>query len=181
MTPTNGIGMASVGDRIVQFRKARNLTQVALADRYKVSAPAIFKFEKGFISPSLKLWLKMAADMGIPEREAVLTWVRDRLPEKHRKIIPDVSRTDPTDLKRRMQKHSNGSESRETIRDLILNHPDISPSLKAFLSEERIWKILQLSADEMEFLIDLDRRYPRISIEQFREAVLCGREIQAEN
>lgn len=34
-----------------------------------------FKFEKGYVTPTLKLWLKIAADIDVPEREAPPTTV----------------------------------------------------------------------------------------------------------
>ena len=56
-----------LGSRIMSYRKIHSLTQSDLADRYGVSGPAIFKFEKGFVTPSLKLWQKIASNIDIPE------------------------------------------------------------------------------------------------------------------
>jgi DNA-binding XRE family transcriptional regulator len=74
-------------DAIVRCRTKTGLTQEQFARRYNVSGPAIFKFEKGYLKPSLDLWLMMAKDIGLPEESAVLMWVRERLPEKYKRLI----------------------------------------------------------------------------------------------
>ena len=51
--------------------------------RNGVSGPAIFKFEKNYVKPSLELWLKIARDCGLEERQAVLLWVKAKLPEQY--------------------------------------------------------------------------------------------------
>ena len=52
-----------LGDIIFEYRKKVNLTQDQYGSKYRVSGPAVFKFEKGYVKPSLELWLKMAAEM----------------------------------------------------------------------------------------------------------------------
>src|ERR1035437_8999574 len=90
---------SALGARIMNYRKERDLTQSDLAVRFNVSGPAIFKFEKGFVTPSLQLWLKIATGMGIPEKEAVLVWVREKLPENMRKMVDETTVLDVNGLR----------------------------------------------------------------------------------
>ena len=53
-----------LGTIIFNSRQDEDLTQDQYGSRYGVSGPAIFKFEKGYVKPSLELWLKMAKDAG---------------------------------------------------------------------------------------------------------------------
>ena len=72
-----------LGQKIQQLRRKLRLTQDQFGSRYSVSGPAIFKFEKGYVNPSLELWLKMAKDCGLDERDGVLLWTKCKLPEKY--------------------------------------------------------------------------------------------------
>ena len=76
-----------LGEIIYNNRQKEDLTQDQYGARYSVSGPAIFKFEKGYVKPSLDLWLKMAADSGLSERRAVLLWVKSKLPEEYQEYI----------------------------------------------------------------------------------------------
>ena len=78
---------STLGSRMMGFRKGQKLTQTHLADRYHVSAVAILKLENGFVTPSLKLWETIAADMGIPIREAILLWAKEKLPPRYQFLI----------------------------------------------------------------------------------------------
>jgi len=42
-----------------------------------------------------------------------------------------------------------------------------------------MWEILKPSAAEIVFLLELDRAYPLLTVAQFRDALLVGREIAA--
>ncbi len=61
-----------IAQQIQRHRKRMKITQMQLADEFGVSGPGIFKFEKGYVFPSLKLRVKMAKAMGIGTRQAVL-------------------------------------------------------------------------------------------------------------
>ena len=80
---------------IERLRKRQGLVQNEFGERYGVSGPAIFKFEKGFITPSLKLWLPMAQDVGLDERRAVVLWVKDKLPEPYQQHVDLLSAATP--------------------------------------------------------------------------------------
>ena len=167
--------ISNLGARIMKFRKSHNLTQADLAERYKVSGPAIFKFEKGFVTPSLKLWQVIASDMGIPEKEAVLIWVKEKLPARFHSLVRSKPSFDVTTLRKELE--SKGKDQKE-MRETILGNPEISPSLKKFVGNNEMWSIFKPTSKELLFLVDLDKTFPLISLLQFREAMIVARQIQ---
>lgn len=169
--------ISSLGSRIMKFRKSHNLTQADLAERYKVSGPAIFKFEKGFVIPSLKLWQVIASDMGIPEKEAVLIWVKEKLPTRFHSLIRPKPTFDVGSLRKQLELKS---KDLKEMREVILGNPEISPSLKKFVSNNEMWTIFKPNSKELLFLVELDKAFPLISLLQFREAMIVARQIQGE-
>jgi DNA-binding XRE family transcriptional regulator len=170
---------SNIGNRMIEFRKTHGLTQADLAVRYHVSGPAIFKFEKGFVTPSLKLWQTIAADMGISEKEAVLMWVKEKLPSRHHSLIETVPELDVDTLRDELVEKSKESDPSKSIRDAVMGNPEVSPSLKKFVSDKEAWEIFHPTSTEIVFLAELDKVYPLISVRQFREAMLVAREIQS--
>jgi len=80
----------SLGEIIQDHRFKLRMTQDQFGSKYAVSGPAIFKFEKGYVHPSLTLWLRISEDIGFPERKAVLMHVQSKLPDEFRALIkPD--------------------------------------------------------------------------------------------
>ncbi len=76
-----------IAQQLLRYRKRLKVTQDQLGKDYSVSGPAIFKIEKGYFLPSLKLWLKLAKAIGIQPRRAVLMWAKDKLPEQFKAFI----------------------------------------------------------------------------------------------
>lgn len=76
-----------IGEIVNRSRTEMGMTQDEFGAKYEVSGPAIFKFEKGYVRPSLRLWLPMAKDAGIDEAGAVIRWVRTGLPEKYQHYV----------------------------------------------------------------------------------------------
>jgi len=78
---------SEIGTLIADSRSNLALTQDQFGRKYNVSGPAIFKFEKGYVSPSLELWLQIAKDIGLTEQVAVVLWVKSKLPKKYQGYI----------------------------------------------------------------------------------------------
>jgi len=169
---------STLGARIMKFRKSHGLTQADLAERYKVSGPAIFKFEKGFVIPSLKLWLAISSDMGIPEKEAVLVWVREKMPARFHSLVKAKPSFDVAPLRAELEAMAKDTPGLKRMREVILSHPEISPSLKKFVGNNEMWNIFKPTSKELLFLIELDKTYTLISLRQFREAMIVARQIQ---
>ena len=85
-----------LGAQIAEWREKMGLTEDQLGARYGITGPAVLKFEKGHVRPSLDLWLKMAGDRGVPEKTAVLLWIKNRLPSRYQSYI-DVSEPDDSE------------------------------------------------------------------------------------
>ncbi|MFP4382112.1 MAG: helix-turn-helix domain-containing protein [Candidatus Sumerlaeia bacterium] len=167
-----------LGTRIMDFRKSNHLTQADLADRYEISGPAVFKFEKGFVTPSLKLWQKMAKDMDIPEKEAVLIWVKEKLPARMHKMIRERSVLDMEEMKKQLEEASKEQDSSAAMRSIILGNPDITPSFQEFVSEKTVWEIMKPTLEEVVFLIEIDQWMPRLTVDQFRDLLIVARAIR---
>ena len=168
-----------LGKILLDYRKKLRLTQVVLAARYNLSGSGLFKIEKGFLLPSLPLWLKMANDIGIPEKNAILIWVKDRLPARYKKLIRLGRKFKADFFRKKLEALGNGSH--EQRRTTVLNDPEISPALKKFISNNQTWENFQPTIKELGFLAELGESYPQISVSQLREAVLIAREIQSDS
>ena len=171
-------GGSSIGSRMITFRKDHSLTQADLATRYKVSGPAIFKFEKGFVTPSLKLWYTIASDMGISEKEAVLMWVKEKLPRRLHSLIETAPELDVASFGKELEAKSKRPHAAEAMRDAVLDNPEVSPSLKKFIGNKEMWGIFRPTSKELVFLVELDKTYPLVSMVAFREAMVIAREVQ---
>jgi len=169
---------STLGARIMSFRRTHDLTQADLAGRYRVSGPAIFKFEKGFVIPSLKLWLVIATDMGIPEKEAVLIWVKEKLPARFHSLVKSKPSFDIAPLREELGELGSDAAGLKEMRQTILDNPEISPSLKKFVSNNEMWSIFKPTSKEILFLIELDKAFPLIALRQFREAMIVARQIE---
>ena len=167
------------GSRIIDYRSEHDLTQADLAVRFGVSGPAIFKFEKGFVTPSLRLWLKIAASMGIPEKEAVLLWVREKTPKNVRNLIDDTTALDLEGLRADLMAQPESSDSHRRIRDILSDNPDLPPVLKTFVNTSALWDVLKPTAQEALLPHRVGPRGPTAStVEHLRDAVMVGRSIQ---
>ena len=56
----------TLAEVLLKHRVSLDLTQDEYGVRYDVTGPAIFKFEKAQVRPSFRLWIRIAADMGLP-------------------------------------------------------------------------------------------------------------------
>src|SRR6185295_8772998 len=83
-----------LADIIFANRKRDSLTQEQYGAKYGVSGAEIFNLAKGYLRPSLALWLRMAKDAQIPERRAVLLWVKSKLPEPFQEYVELLSAVD---------------------------------------------------------------------------------------
>ena len=64
-------GILAFGHHLRQLRKARKLTQEALADYAEISRPTVQRIEKGQAAPTLEVMLSLAKVLKMPLRELV--------------------------------------------------------------------------------------------------------------
>lgn len=169
---------SALGARIMNYRKERDCTQADLAVRFNVSGPAIFKFEKGFVTPSLRLWLKIATGMGIPEKEAVLLWVREKLPNNMRHMVDETTVLDVDGLRNALLALTEDADVHKKVREILSDNPDLSPVLKTFASAPAYWDVIKPSVKEALFLVELTQQANISSVEQLRDAVMVARAIE---
>jgi transcriptional regulator with XRE-family HTH domain len=64
-------GILAFGHHLRRLRRARKLTQEALADYAEISRPTVQRIEKGQASPTLEVLLSLAHVLQVPLRELV--------------------------------------------------------------------------------------------------------------
>ena len=164
-----------IGEEIYEARVALGLTQDQFGAKYHVTGPAIFKFEKGYVKPSLELWLRMAKDFEIPENRAVLMWVKCRLPAEFQDLITisDEAVVCQDEGKRKASKKKDYSQytNRVDMQKVIQKDNNLPKELKKFLKMEEVWEIYKPSGREINILRDRFSGLGKGSVEAFREAL----------
>ncbi|MFW6304116.1 MAG: helix-turn-helix transcriptional regulator [Candidatus Sumerlaeota bacterium] len=161
-----------IGALIIKSRSDQGLTQDQFGRKYNVSGPAIFKFEKGYVKPSLDLWLRIANDIEIPEEEAVLIWVRAKLPKKYQDFVPVESAVAESGKDYKSRK----KQSPEQARKEILKNTRAPKGLRELLKDDDIWSLYQPTAEEIETLSNVFGPLGHGSKSSYREALRLVRE-----
>ncbi|MFP4381218.1 MAG: helix-turn-helix transcriptional regulator [Candidatus Sumerlaeia bacterium] len=171
-----------IGSLIGKSRTKFGLTQDQFGRKYNVSGPAIFKFEKGYVKPSLDLWLTMAKDMDLPEQTAVLMWVRAKLPRKYQSFIsldaPVVKETAAAYGKEssKLMKSKDPDEARK----VVLGDRSTPKGLKRLLKDEDLWALYKPQTHEITMLATVFGPLGEGSKASYREALRLIREFNAE-
>ena len=170
-----------LGDVIYNSRQKDNLTQDQYGSKYNVSGPAIFKFEKGYVKPSLDLWLKMAGDAGISERRSVLLWVKSKLPEEYQEFIElqsaAVAESEAEFIKKKGKKADYSKfETREQIRENSDKDKTLPKGLRDLLKDDELWALYKPTGAEINMLRDIFAPLGRGSKNAYREALRLIRE-----
>lgn len=174
-----------IGEAIYENRINQGLTQDQFGSKYDISGPAVFKFEKGYVKPSLDLWIKMSADFKIPEKTAVLMWLKSRLPEKYQGLIQIKNPQAEADLPTAVRPSPRAVdytkfEDRKEMRKVSMNDRNLPKKLREFLKDDEIWVIYKPDGDEINFLRDAFGRLGQGSVDAFREALRAVRAFKAE-
>ena len=144
-----------IGELIGENRAALEETQDEFGRKYGVSGPAIFKFEKGYVRPSLALWLQMARDLAIDERRAVLMWVRAKLPKKYQAFVnldPIAVQESDRPYKGKAAAKVKKWASADEARKAVLADRTAPKGLKALLKDDDVWSLYKPKAEEIELL-----------------------------
>jgi DNA-binding XRE family transcriptional regulator len=170
-----------LGDIIYNSRQTQNLTQDQYGSRYSVSGPAIFKFEKGYVKPSLELWLKMAADSAISERRAVLLWVKSKLPEEYQDYIElqsaAVAESEVEYAKKKGKKPDYSKlETRDQMREVFEKDKNVPKGLRDLMDDDELWSLYKPTGHEVNMLRDIFGPLGRGSKAAYREALRLIRE-----
>jgi transcriptional regulator with XRE-family HTH domain len=170
-----------LGDIIFNNRQRENLTQDQYGAKYSVSGPAIFKFEKGYVKPSLELWLRMSQDAGITERRGVLLWIKSKLPEKYQEYIElqsaAVAESAVAYAKKKGKKADYSKfETREQMREIVEKDKALPKGLRELLNNDELWSLYKPTGHEINMLRDIFGPLGRGSMTAYREALRLIRE-----
>lgn len=64
-------GILAFGHHLRRLRRARKLTQEALADYAEISRPTVQRIEKGQAAPTLEVLLSLAQVLNVPLRDLI--------------------------------------------------------------------------------------------------------------
>lgn len=170
---------SEIAGLIGKNRSNLGLTQDQFGRKYNVSGPAIFKFEKGYVKPSLDLWLQMAKDMTVNEQTAVLMWLRAKLPRKYQNFI------DLEPVLKEVKKPSRVKESDkqlpsdpEEARKIVVADRAAPAGLKKLLKDNDLWSLYKPTSLEIQTLRFLFGQLGEGTKSSFREALRLVREFE---
>lgn len=170
MDPKNELGQI-----IYKSRLALDLTQDEYGQRYSVSGPAIFKFEKGYVRPSLALWLKMAADTELSEKRAVLLWLKCKLPEQYQAYLSTVPIRKRGKAKSGLIDYA-AFDTREEMQAAAAKDQTLPKALRKLLDNDEIWALFRPSGHEINLMRDMFGPMGKGSPSDYREALRLIRE-----
>lgn len=146
-----------LGGIIYNSRLRMNLTQDRFGAKYGISGPAVFKFEKGYVSPSLELWMRISADAEVDARRAVLLWLKARLPAKYQDYI-EMQGAAAADLDGRKKKGGadyNRHKTAEAISAEAGRDRNLPSGLKELLVDQTLLALYKPTGDEIHTLRDV--------------------------
>ena len=168
-----------LGEKIYNHREVSAMTQDQFGAKYSVSGPAIFKFEKGYVKPSLDLWLRMAKDFEIPERRAVLLWVKSKLPEEYQDFIDlsaeAVKESGGKKGKKGKTDYSNFTD-RDAMRTAVKKDANLPKALRDLLADDELWSVYKPTGREINTLRDDFAKLGKGTKSAYREALRLVRE-----
>jgi hypothetical protein len=160
------------------------LTQDQFGGKYEISGPAIFKFEKGYMTPSLDLWMKIAKDAGISEQRAVLLWLKSKLPREYREYIElqsaSVAETKAAQARKRARKMDYSKlASREQILDSAAEDEALPSGLRNLLEDDELWALYKPAGREINRLRDIFGPLGEGDKDAYRDALRLIREFRS--
>ncbi len=166
-----------IGKTIERYRKLLNKTQDQLGAMYSVTAPAIFKFEKGYVTPSLDLWMKIAYDAGLTPKTSLLYWIKDKLPPQYRGIIEEMERASekPASGAAPPTRYSSITD-REALRKALLCDPTIPAPLVELFRDDEFWAVYRPRGEELDHLIRFVSAFGEGTLDMYRDALRLVRQ-----
>jgi DNA-binding XRE family transcriptional regulator len=145
-----------IGKTIERYRKSLSKTQDQLGSMYSVTGPAIFKFEKGYVKPSLELWMRIAYDAGLTPKKALVCWIKDKLPEQYLEIFESFeSGTEKGELATAVHGKPGYAqvEDREALRKGLLCDPALPGNLVELFRDDDFWSLYKPRGVEVDHLM----------------------------
>ncbi len=165
-----------IGDLLYDFREKNDLTQDQFGQRYSVSGPAIFKFEKGYVKPSLELWMKMARDMGIEDRRSIFIWTHAKLPEEYKHHIDFLLLISP-EPKRGSKKEVDYAalDTSEKLKEAVQKDAQMPEPLRELLMDEQMFSLFRPTGPEIQYLRNQYANVGKGSVDLYRQALMLLR------
>lgn len=173
-----------LGDIIYRSRLAQDLTQDEYGAKYSVSGPAIFKFEKGYVRPSLELWLSMARDSDLSDRRSVLLWLKSKLPAKYQDYVElqSAAVAEKEAAYGRGTKKKKGAidyskmETRDDMQESASRDKGLPKGLSDLLNDDELWSLYKPTGHEVNLLRDMFGPLGKGKKTAYREALRLIRE-----
>ncbi|MBN1518121.1 helix-turn-helix transcriptional regulator [Candidatus Sumerlaeota bacterium] len=162
-----------LASRIKILRQRNALTQDQFGAKYNVSGPAVYKFEKGYVHPSLKLWLRFALDCGLSEKQTILLWIKSKLPERYREhiAIDDEGRLLKEDCQEDLPAYLHRMD-RKQMREAIAQAEDLPRGLRELLlQDDELWRVFQPTGFEIYSVAEKFGMYPDAPPSAFADAL----------
>lgn len=170
-----------LGEIVYQSRQKFDLTQDQYGAKYSISGPAVFKFEKGFVRPSLELWLQMAKDAEVPERRAVILWLKAKLPKQYQAYLevaegPAKAKRGSNSTGAKGQADYSAYEDREAMREAAIKDKSLPKPLQDLLNDDEVWSLTKPTGHEINLLREMFGPLGKGSASTYREALRLVRE-----
>jgi len=162
-----------IGKTVERYRRSLGKTQDQLGAMYSVTGPAIFKFEKGYVKPSLELWMKIAYDAGLTPKKALMCWIKDKMPEQYLEIFEAMEaasdKAEPTTAAR--PQGFSQHEDREALRKAVLCDPSLPASLVELFRDDEFWTLYKPRGVEIDHLVRLCAPFSEGTSDIYRDAL----------
>ncbi len=139
----------TLGGRIAQYRRAKNMTQEELAERVGVSPQAVSKWENDVCCPDIMLLPKLGAILGVSV-DALLS----EKPEPETKLLPEEKRKPIDELTLRIIVNSSDGEKVRVNLPMML----VKSGLEMGLKMPQVSKHTSLNDIDIEKIIELVER-----------------------
>lgn len=165
---------ASIAEAFIEIRAKQKRSQDEFGARHEVIGPTIFKIEKGYASPSLNLWMKIAKDGDISERHAVLLWLKGKLPDQYHQYI-ELPAPRPKARKGAKVDYSRFDSASE-MREAAGKDKTLPKALRDLLADDELWELFRPVGHEINLLRDTFGALGEGSKSGYREALRLIRE-----
>lgn len=166
-----------IGKTIERYRKSLGKTQDQLGSMYSVTGPAVFKFEKGYVKPSLELWMKIAYDAGLTPKKSLLCWIKDKLPEQYVEILDSLEQTGEGAAAEANRTHGYSQiEDREALRKAVLCDPALPGAMVELFRDDEFWALYKPRGAEIDHLVRFCLVFREGTPDMYRDALRLVRQ-----
>jgi DNA-binding XRE family transcriptional regulator len=171
-----------IGITIERYRKSLSKTQDQLGALYSVTGPAIFKFEKGYVKPSLDLWMRIAYDAGLTPKKALLCWIKDKLPAQYLEIF-EMFESGQDKAETATAVHGKAGfdqhEERDGLRKALLCDPALPGNLVELFRDDEFWSLYKPRGIEVDHLVRMCGAFEEGTKDMYRESLRLIRQFLA--